>query len=103
MGSSKVPVPYLSSATLDPAVRLANSVRENGRKDFTLNSRAGLTVGHDAGVLKGYVHPGYHSISHCKVASGTVYSEGWACVRDQDPAWVNRPNPGPVEPIRPKT
>lgn len=102
MGSSKVAVPYISSARLDPALRLASSVRDNGRKDFMLNSRAAITKGHEPGTLKGVKVAGYHSISHCRVASATVYSEGWACVRDRDPAWVNRPDPGSVEPSRSK-
>lgn len=101
MGSAQVPVAYLSTAKLDPALRLATSVRDNGRSDFMLNSRASITTGHEKGTLTGMVSAGYLAISHCMDGSQTVYSEGWACARHDDPAWINRPDPGAVEPLRP--
>ena len=30
-------------------------------------------------------------------ASSSVFSEGWAVVRDEDPAWMNRPDMGGTE------
>ncbi|MGL4237123.1 PAAR-like domain-containing protein [Tabrizicola sp.] len=103
MGSGKVAVPYNSIAFLDPAARVSRTVRNNSDPDFQLNSRATVTIGHEPGTLKGVKVPGYKSISHVRVAERTIYSEGWAIVRDGDPAWVNRPDYGAVEPRRQKS
>ena len=45
MGSGTVPVAYGVVALLDAAVRLSDSVRQNGRWDFTLNTRSAVIVG----------------------------------------------------------
>lgn len=103
MGSSMVPVAYNSSARLDPAVRVSGSVGNNEISDFQLNSRAIKTTGHEPGSGRGVIVPGYLEVSLPRVASASVFSEGWAVVRDLDPAWVNRPDPGPIEPSRTKT
>ena len=101
MGSAMVPVPYISGAFLAAALRISTSVRNNGGRDFQLNSRTAASFGHEAGVGMGVQQPGYKGMAHVQTASSTVYSEGWAVVRDGDPAWINHPDPGPPEPLRP--
>lgn len=100
MGSGMVPVAYSVVAYFDPSVRLSGKVRNNSLNDFQLNARAAKITGHEPGTGKGVVVPGYLTYSHVKTASSTVYSEGWAVVRDGDPAWINHPDVGPTEPQR---
>lgn len=100
MGSSMVPVPYMSMVTLGSATRTSRTVRNNGKQDFQLNSRALVVTGHEPGVGKGVKVNGYKSHALAKTGSKTVYSEGWSVVRDSDPAWINRPGPGGTEPHR---
>lgn len=100
MGSSMVPVPYVSMVNLGSSVRTSRTVRNNGRQDFQLNSRALVVTGHEAGVGKGVKVNGYKSHALAKNGSKTVFSEGWAVIRDSDPAWINRPGPGSTEPHR---
>lgn len=100
MGSSMVKVPYLSMVTLGSSVRTSRTVRNNGRQDFQLNSRALVVTGHEPGVGRGVKVNGYKSHALAKKGSKTVFSEGWAVVRDSDPAWINRPGPGGTEPHR---
>ena len=94
MGSGMVPVPYMSIAFFGSAVLLSRTVRNNGKKDFQLNTRTSTTLGHEPGIGKGVVVPGYRKHSYAKRGSRTVFSEGWAVVRDGDPGVMNRPNPG---------
>lgn len=100
MGSSMVPVPYMSMVALGSSVRTSRTVRNNGKQDFQLNSRALVVTGHEPGVGKGVKVSGYKSHALAKKGSKTVFSEGWAVVRDSDPAWINRPGPGGTEPHR---
>jgi len=53
--------------------------------------------GHEPGVRKGVVVSGYKQYATIRQGSSTVFSEGWQVVRDGDPAWINRPDPGSVE------
>ncbi len=98
-----VPVPYMSISFLDTSVRTSRSVRDNGKKDFQLNSRPSKTTGHEPGSKKGVKVAGYLSHSLAVKGSATVYSEGFAEVRDGDKAEVNRPGPGGTEPRRSKS
>ncbi|CUX57294.1 DUF4150 domain-containing protein [Agrobacterium tumefaciens] len=100
MGSSMVPVPYMSMVALGSSVRTSRTVRNNGQQDFQLNSRALVVTGHEPGVGRGVKVNGYKSHALAKKGSKTVFSEGWAVVRDSDPAWINRPGPGGTEPHR---
>lgn len=100
IGSSMVPVPYMSMVALGSSVRTSRTVRNNGKQDFQLNSRALVVTGHEPGVGKGVKVSGYKSHALAKKGSKTVFSEGWAVVRDSDPAWINRPGPGGTEPHR---
>ncbi|KQO75102.1 PAAR-like domain-containing protein [Rhizobium sp. Leaf262] len=97
MGSSMVPVPYMSMVSLGSSVRTSRTVRNNGQQDFQLNSRALVVTGHEPGIGKGVKVSGYKSHALAKKGSKTVFSEGWAVVRDSDPAWINRPGPGATE------
>lgn len=100
MGSGMVPVAYSSVAFFDPSERLSRSVRNNANNDFQLNTRSARMTGHEAGIGKGVVVPGHMAYSHVKTASSNVFSEGWAVVRNEDPAWMNHPDVGPTEPRR---
>jgi len=97
MGSSVVPVPYDSFVTFERSVRTSRSVYNNQREDFQANSRAYGVQGHEPGIKKGVVVAGYRQYATIRQGSLTVFSEGWQVVRDGDPAWINRPDPGPVE------
>jgi len=92
MGSSVVPVPYDSFVTFERSVRTSKSVYNNQR-----DSRAYGVRGHEPGVRKGVVVSGYKQYATIRQGSSTVFSEGWQVVRDGDPAWINRPDPGSVE------
>ncbi|MCF1474453.1 MULTISPECIES: PAAR-like domain-containing protein [Rhizobium/Agrobacterium group] len=98
VGSDVVKVGYSSIAFLDTAIRYSTSVRNNGKFDFQLNSRCSKSTGHEPGTKKGVVVPGYLGPAHVDVAAHFVFSEGWATCSHRDPAWINRPDPGPVEP-----
>lgn len=100
MGGGMVPVAYSCIAFLDPSVRVSGTVNNNSDNDFQLNTRSCRIIGHEPGTGKGVVVPGYKRYSHVKTASPTVFSEGWAVVRDGDPAWMNHPDEGPTEPRR---
>lgn len=97
MGSSKIPVPYDSFVTFEKSDRTSKTVFNNKREDFQANTRAYGVKGHEPGTLKGVVSPGYKQYATVRKGSSTVFSEGWQVVRDGDPAWINRPDPGPVE------
>ncbi|MGO4449871.1 PAAR-like domain-containing protein [Phyllobacterium sp. TAF24] len=98
VGSSMVPIAYSSIAFLDTAIRYSKSVRNNGKFDFQLNSRTSCSTGHEAGTGRGVKVPGYLGPAHVEAAVDFVYSEGWATCSHRDPAWINRPDPGPLEP-----
>ena len=102
IGDTVVPVPYSCVAFFDPSARLSEDVRNNERLDFQLNTRSARITGHEPGTKKGVKVPGYKQYSHVRVASSSVFSHGWAVVRDKDPAWMNHPTPGPTEPRRSK-
>lgn len=97
MGSTMVPVPYMSIVTFGSAARTSRTVRDNGKNDFQLNSRALVVTGHEPGIGKGVVVAGYKSHALVRTGASDIYSEGWAEIRDGDPALINRPGPGAVE------
>lgn len=99
MGSSMVPVAYNSIAFLDTAVRVSQNVFCNGLQDFNLNSRASVSTGHEPGTGRGVVVPGYKGPAFAKSASSTVATNGFTVVRNNDPAWINRPDLGSTEPF----
>ena len=103
IGGRDVPVPYMSLVNLSQSVRTSKSVRNNDSLDFQLNSRANMVTGHEPGTSKGVAFPGYRAYAHAKTAAPDVFSEGWAVVRDSDPAWINHPDVQPVEPRRVKS
>lgn len=96
-GDTMVPVAYTSIAFFDNATRISTSVRNNGNYDFQLNSRCSTSTGHEPGVGKGVVIAGYLGSAHADIAADFLYSEGFAKVSHRDPAWINRPDLGPVE------
>lgn len=100
VGSSCEAVAYSSVAFLDTAIRHSTSVRNNGKFDFQLNSVCSESTGHEPGTKRGVVVSGYLGPAHVEIAAPFVFSEGWATVRHRDPAWINRPDPGPIEPVK---
>ncbi|MGU3494352.1 PAAR-like domain-containing protein [Xanthobacteraceae bacterium A53D] len=103
MGSGMVPVAYSCICILENSSRTSRTVNNNTVPDFQLNTRCTRTQGHEPGTGRGVVVPGYLSVSHIRQAEGTIYSEGWAIVRDGHPAWMNRPDEGAVETRRSKS
>jgi hypothetical protein len=103
MGSTMVPVAYNSIAFLDSAIRTGIQVHDNRLKDFHLNSRASISTGHEPGTGKGIKVPGYKGMALAERASSTGATDGYAVVRDGDPAWINRPGPGEDAPQSPLT
>lgn len=73
MGSSMVPVPYMSMVSLGSSVRTSRTVRNNGQQDFQLNSRALVVTGHEPGIGKGVKVSGYKSHALAKKGSKTVF------------------------------
>lgn len=92
MGSSMVPVPYVTFVTLASSQRTAKTVFNNGFQDYTLTSRTKGVTGHEPGVGKGNVKAGYKQWANAKTAGPTVFSEGHAVIRDGDDSWVNGPD-----------
>ncbi|MGI2036178.1 PAAR-like domain-containing protein [Rhizobium panacihumi] len=97
MGSAMVPVGYNTISFLDTAVRTSRTVRNNDLKDFQVNTRTSMVLGHEPGTGKGVIVKGYRSHAVVKRGAPTVFSEGWAVVRHGDPAKINRHGPGRVE------
>ena len=98
VGSSLVPVAYTSVALAGESTRVSPTVLDNERPDFHLNSRICTSTGHEAGVGAGMVAPGYLGEALVSTASPTVFTDGWATARHRDPAMINRPDSGAVEP-----
>ena len=97
IGSAMVPVPYVTLVTLSATSRTAKTVRNNSQPDFNLNTRTRGVTGHEPGVGKGVRDAGYKGYAHIQQGSSTVFSEGYAVVRDGDPAWLNAPSLGSQE------
>lgn len=102
IGDGMVPIAYNSIAFFDTAVRTTPGVFNNKALDFQLNSRASVSTGHEPGTGKGVKVPGYLGMALVKEGSSTEASDGYAGVRHDDPAWINRPGPGGEEPRSPK-
>lgn len=103
VGGSMVPVAYCSVAFLGDSQRIAPTVLDNGFPDFNLNSRTVTSTGHEPGVGAGVVTPGYLGPAFVQTASPTVFTETYATVRHRDPAFINRPDVGAIEPSMPPT
>ncbi|WP_147105079.1 PAAR-like domain-containing protein [Tateyamaria sp. syn59] len=103
IGKRVVPVAYTSMVTLAGSIRVSHSVRDNSNPDFQLNSRTRSVTGHEPGTKKGAKVAGYKGFAHARTAASTVFSEGFALVRDADPAWINHPDPQPQEGRRSKS
>ena len=97
IGSSIVPIPYMSMVTLGRSFDVSRSVKQNGLSDFQLDSRAPGVTGHEPGVRKGVVVPGYKDLGFGRKVSASTGTEGHTVVRDRDPAWINRPDRGARE------
>ncbi|RZS76779.1 uncharacterized protein DUF4150 [Phyllobacterium myrsinacearum] len=103
IGSGMVPVGYNTIAFFDTVVRTATTVRNNSNEDFVVNTRPSVCIGHEPGTGKGVKIAGYKSHAVIKQGASAVFTEGWAAVRDGDPAEINRPGPGRVETPRSKS
>ncbi len=98
VGSSLVPVAYSSVAFAGDSTRVSPTVLDNECADFHLNSRICTSTGHEPGVGAGVAVPGYQGEAFVQTASPTVFTDGWATTRHRDPAMINRPGTGAVEP-----
>lgn len=98
VGSSVKDVAYCSMVTLERTERFSASVRNNGKFDCQLNGAVPEVTGHEPGTLRGTSNPGYKGWAHVEVASSFVYSTGFATWHHRQQAWINRSDPGPIEP-----
>lgn len=105
IGDVMVPIPYSSICLFDEGsiTRQSRTVRNNEDHDFQLNTRCTKTTGHEPGTGKGVIVPGYMQISHIMQGEGAIFSEGYAIVRNEHMAWMNRPDEGPQEGRRSST
>ncbi|MFK7989847.1 MAG: PAAR-like domain-containing protein [Sandaracinaceae bacterium] len=103
VGGSMVPVAYCSVAFLGDSQRLSSTVLDNGHPDFNLNSRTLTSTGHEPGVGTGVVSGGYLGPAFVSTASPTVFTDTFATTRHRDPAFINRPDVGAIEPSMPPT
>lgn len=98
VGSCVVDVAYSSMVTLERAVRYTPSVRDNGKFDCQLNTAVPGVTGHEPGTLRGVMNPGYKGWGLVETASFFTFSMGFATWHHLQKAWINRADPGPVEP-----
>lgn len=98
VGSSVEDVAYCSMVTLERTERYTPTVRNNGLFDCQLNCAVPNVTGHEPGVLKGTVNPGYKGWALIKVGSDFTYSMGFSTWHHRQEAWINRADPGPQEP-----
>ena len=89
MGSSSVPVPYISTGFYGNATRTAKTVRFNGKEAFTTHSRIKSTIGTEPGVHKGVSDSGH--LGPAKVPSGSKSTnvEGHEMTRCDDKTDLN--------------
>lgn len=97
MGSSKVPVPYTSTAFLGGTKRHKNTVRYNNVPAVDVSVRASSSTGTEPGTGKGIVKKGHLGPAATVAASKTVASNGHATGGQSDKATINMPNPGAKE------
>lgn len=81
IGSSKVPVPYLSTGFFGNSVRTAKTVRVNGKEAFTTHSRIKSTVGTNPGVDKGVSDSGHLGPAKIPVGSKSTSVESHQSTR----------------------
>jgi hypothetical protein len=90
-------------AVLSAPVRSARStnispIPSRARWIFIRPTASGCgSIGTEPGTGKGVKVPGHLGPAHCDIAADYFFSEGYAVVAHRDPAWINRPDPGPQE------
>lgn len=89
MGSSQVPVPYLSIGFFDDAVRTEDSVRYQGEPEVNLKTRISKTQGTEAGTGRGLKHKGHLGPALATKGSSSVFSKGEQSIRASDKAGIN--------------
>ena len=89
MGSSKVPVPYVSTGFYGNSTRTAKTVRMNGKEAFTTHSRIKSTTGTNPGVDKGVSSSGHLGPAKIPKGSQSVSIEGHEQTRCDDSTDLN--------------
>lgn len=89
MGSSKVPVPYVSTGFYGNSTRTAKTVRFNGKEAFTTHSRIKSTIGTEPGVDKGVKDSGHLGPAKIPKGSGSTSVEGHEMTRQDDSTDLN--------------
>lgn len=89
MGSSKVPVPYISTGFFGDAVRTAKSVRMNGKEAFTTHSRIKKTIGTNPGVDKGVTSSGHLGPAKIPKGSQSLNVQSHQSTRQSDSTSLN--------------
>ncbi len=89
MGSSKVPVPYVSTGFYGNSTRTAKTVRWNGKEAFTTHSRIKSTIGTEPGVHKGVSDSGHLGPAKIPKGSQSTNIEGHELTRKTDKTELN--------------
>lgn len=89
MGSSKVPVPYISTGFYGNSTRVAKSVRLNGKPAFTTHSRIKSTIGTEPGVDKGTSSSGHLGPAKIPKGSKSLNIEKKQATRKDDDTELN--------------
>ena len=89
MGSASVPVAYISTGFFGDAIRVATSVRMNGRPAFTTHSRISHSYGTEPGVNKGVGSSGHLGPVKIPVGSQSLNIESHQSTRADDETELN--------------
>lgn len=94
MGSSMVPVPYITTAFFDQTVRNSKNVRLNGKEAVTTHSRVKTTVGTEPGTGKGVRDAGHKGPARIPNGSTSVKINGHEAARHGDGVELNMKSMG---------
>lgn len=89
MGSSMVPVPYITTAFFDNTTRNSPNVRIAGKEAVTTHSRVKSTVGTEPGTGKGVRDAGHTGPAKVPSASKSLNINGHEAVRNGDSVDLN--------------
>lgn len=94
MGSSMVPVPYITTAFFNNTVRNSTNVRFNGKEAVTTHSRVKSTVGTEPGVGKGVSDSGHLGPARVPKGSSSLHINGHEAARHGDKVNLNMSSMG---------
>lgn len=94
MGSSLVPVPYITTAFFDKTVRNSTNVRLNSKEAVTTHSRVTTTVGTAPGSGRGIQDAGHLGPAKIPKGSSTLKINGHEAARHEDGVDLNMKSMG---------